>query len=89
MTSVGLPLALSLLAASPLAAVDLKIDFNQRSTANNTPANTEGGFLPMTINPALTGALGPAIITSATFGSQSVTIRGTGSGTTTASPRWR
>jgi hypothetical protein len=82
-------LALSLLAAAPLQAVDLKIDFNQRSTANNTPANTEGGFLPMTINPALTGALGPAIITSATFGTQSVTISGTGSGTTSYDDRKR
>ena len=43
----------------------------------------------MTINPALTGALGPAIITSATFGSQSVTIRGTGSGTTSYDDRRR
>ncbi|RFC52985.1 MAG: hypothetical protein DVB22_000058 [Verrucomicrobia bacterium] len=82
-------LALSLLAVSPLAAVDLKIDFNQRSTPNNTFANTDGGFLPMTISPAVTGALGPAVITSATFGAQPVTIRGTGSGTTSYDDRKR
>jgi hypothetical protein len=68
--------ALSCFCLTPLRAVDLKVDINDRDAANNTPANTEGGFLPMVM--AATPANAQSIATTATFGSQTVTITGTG-----------
>ena len=86
-------LLFALIAAAALggsaSAVDLKIDINQRAAAANTPANTQGGFLPMTINPALTGALGPDAVTTSSFGAQTVSIRGTGSNLTAFDDRRR
>lgn len=62
-------------------AVDLKIDINQRSATNNVPAFTEGGFTPMVITSAATGAIAAATVNSVTVGAQTVSIKGTGAAT--------
>jgi hypothetical protein len=64
------------------AGLDLKIDVNQRSAANNVPANTEPGFTPFVITSAASGAIAPATVNSLTIGAQTVSIIGTGTGTT-------
>ena len=65
------------LAAAPLhAAVDLKVDINQRSAANNIPANTAGGFTPFAITTPATGVVTGATANSLVVGAQTVTITG-------------
>jgi hypothetical protein len=74
---------------APLAAVDLKVDVNQRSGENNTPANTAGGFQAMAITSGATGAVAPGVVNSATFGAQTVSIAGTGTHATAYDDRKR
>jgi hypothetical protein len=71
----------------PLRAVDLKLDVNQRSTTNNVPANTEGGFQALALDPMPTGALSGTF--SRTFGAQTVTLTSSLPGTVTYDDRKR
>jgi hypothetical protein len=74
-STLGMILAL----ASPLGAVDLKLDINQRSATNNVPANTEGGYLPWVITNPATGVVQGATANTITSNGVTVSITGTGS----------
>jgi hypothetical protein len=69
---------IALAGTQPLrAALDLKIDVNQRSATNNVPANTESGFTPFAITSPASGVVQGATSNSITVGAQTVTITGT------------
>jgi len=70
--------SLLLLAAAPLRAVDLKLDINQRSAANNVPVNTEGGFIPWVITAPATGVVQGTAANTLTSNGITVSIAGTG-----------
>jgi len=72
-------------AALPLRAVDLRVDLNEQTTANNTTVNTEGGFQVMTLPASVALNAATTLSTTAAFGSQSVTIAPAGS---IAAPTW-